>query len=139
MRLGIRLFVVSCRAGPWPRSEPPKSAAEMIGESAAAACAIGQSPVRIRRGGSPKTPRNGGKFAAGARCGRRVSGPEDYMAVRPVKSEPVSRVNSLISRENTGKFLAIGALGRAETTRFQPLRGPFRAISLDVKQGIFSR
>jgi hypothetical protein len=40
------------------------------------------------------------------------------MAVGAVESEPVSRVNSLISREDTGKFFALGALGRAETTRF---------------------
>jgi hypothetical protein len=62
----------------------------MIGKSAAATCAIGQSPVRIRRGGSPKTPRNGGKFAAGGGCGCEVSATADYMAVGAVQCEPVS-------------------------------------------------
>ncbi len=39
---------------------------------------------------SPKTPRNGGKFAAGSRSGHGFSGVADYLAVGAVWCEPVS-------------------------------------------------
>jgi hypothetical protein len=61
------------------------------------------------------------------------------MAVRAGESEPVSGVNSLIYRENTGKFLDLEPLGRGETARFQPFLGLFPAISLKMEQGISSR
>jgi hypothetical protein len=59
------------------------------------------------------------------------------MAVRAGGSESVSGVNSLIYRENTGKFLDLGPFGRGETARFQPFLGLYPAISLKDGTGNF--
>jgi hypothetical protein len=71
-------------------TEPPKSATEMIGRIDGIMPPIGRSPVRKRRGREPKTPRNRGKFAVGARSGRAVSALADWLAVGAGGSEPVS-------------------------------------------------
>ena len=59
------------------RSEPPTSAPETVGGRGAVGPSIGQSPVRYRRGPSPRTPRTGGNFAVGVRYRRAVSAAAD--------------------------------------------------------------
>ncbi len=82
--LGDRDVTGNGKVGPGPGSppEPPKLAAEIIGGYDAAGRPLRQSPVRDRSGRPPKTPRNGGKFTAGSRSGRGVSGGADYLAER---------------------------------------------------------
>ena len=65
----------------------------------------------LQKSDHPKTPRNRVFFRVDGRCEGRVSTAADYMAVGEVWGELVSRVRSLFSRENTGKF--------SETLRFR--------------------
>ena len=67
---------------PVPPTEPPKPAGETIRGNGAIGPSIGPSLVRLLPVGSPRTPRTGGKFSAGARNRRTVSATPDYMAER---------------------------------------------------------
>ncbi len=127
--LGDRDVTGNGKVGPGPGSppEPPKLAAEIIGGYDAAGRPLRRSPVRDRSGRPPKTPRNGGKFTAGSRSGRGVSGGADYLAVGAVDRKPVSLPKSLIYRENTGNSPETGfRVGPDSPVR--PLLGVLRGV-----------
>ncbi len=122
MYLGIRLFVAYRGPASDPEPNGLNRPQRRLPDSAQRRDPCEWSPVRIRRGPSPKTPRIGGYFAAGSRVGRAVSAPADYMAERAVDREPVSLPKSLIRRENTGNSPETGFRG-GQILSFRPLLG----------------
>ena len=108
------------------KTEAPKSAPETDTGWGVFRAPHPSSRLGLPQAALAKPRETKGFLESGQRSGREISGNADKMAESLVDSELVSRVNSLIHRENAGKSRESADPGTARWSIFGSIPGPWR-------------